>query len=83
MSQQKVDKYKQDKANRQKIMKKEKMMQRIEMTVIALVCVVLIGWVGYSIYDKVTAPEEGVVETVTFDASALQDYISGLTAEAE
>lgn len=83
MSQQKVDKYKQDKANRQKIMKKEKLMQRLEMTAVALVCVVLIGWMGYSVYDKVTAPEEGTVETVSFDATALQEYISGLDGESE
>ena len=33
MSQKKVDKYKQDKANRQKIMKREKVLRRVEITV--------------------------------------------------
>lgn len=80
MSQAKVDKYKQEKANRQKIMKKQKRLHRLEMTAIALVSVVFIGWVGYSVYDKATS-DDGVKETVAFDAGALQDYLSGLTAE--
>lgn len=80
MSQAKVDKYKQEKANRQKIMKKQKRMHRVEMTAIALVCVLFLGWVGYSVYDKVSSGD-GTKETVVFDAGAVQDYISGLTAE--
>lgn len=35
MSQAKVDKYKQEKANREKIMKKERLIKRIEITVCA------------------------------------------------
>lgn len=80
MSQAKVDKYKQEKANRQKIMKKQKRMHRAEMTAIALVCTLFVGWVGYSVYDKVSSGD-GSKETVVFDAGAVQDYISGLTAE--
>ena len=52
MSQAKVDKYKKEKANRQKIMKKQKWMHRFEMTGIALVAVLVVGWIGYSVYDK-------------------------------
>ena len=74
MSQAKVDKYKQDKANRQKIMK------RLEMTGIALMTVLLVGWIGFSIYDKVNG-DDGSKETVVFDAGAVQDYMSELTAE--
>lgn len=79
MSQAKVDKYKQEKANRQQIMKKQKRMHRFEMTAIALVCAVFVGWVGYSVYDKVSG-EDGK-ETVVFDAGAVQDYLTELTAE--
>ena len=53
MSQAKVDNYKKSKANRQKIMKREKIMHRLEMVCIALVCVVFVGWIGYSVYAKI------------------------------
>ena len=77
MSQAKVDKYKKEKANRQKIMKREKRLHRLEMTAIGVVCAVFVGWIGYSVYDKVSANQE--TEVITFDAGAVQDYLSGLT----
>ena len=77
MSQTKVDQYKKDKANRQKIIKKQKMMHRLEMVAITLVCVLVVGWIGYSVYDKVSSNQEK--ETVVFDAGAIQDYLSGLS----
>ena len=77
MSQAKVDNYKKSKANRQKIMKREKIMHRLEMVCIALVCVVFVGWIGYSVYAKIDRAQE----TVEFDASAVQNYVSGLTQD--
>lgn len=79
MSQKKVDKYKHEKANRAKIMKKEKLMHRLEMTAVTLVVVILLGWFGYSVYDKV---EEGrPTKQYAFDTTSLDNYINGLTAE--
>lgn len=77
MSQAKVDQYKKDKANRQKIIKKQKMMHRLEMVAITLICVLVVGWIGYSVYDKVSSNQEK--ETIVFDAGAIQDYLSGLS----
>lgn len=77
MSQAKVDQYKKDKANRQKIIKKQKRMHRLEMAAIILVCVLFVGWIGFSVYDKVSSNQEK--ETVVFDAGAIQDYLSGLS----
>ena len=77
MSQAKVDQYKKDKANRQKIIKKQKRMHRLEMAAIKLVCVLFVGWIGFSVYDKVSSNQEK--ETVVFDAGAIQDYLSGLS----
>lgn len=79
MSQAKVDKYKKDKANRQKIMKKEKFMHHLEMVCITLVCVVVVGWIGYSVYAKASSAQSDTQKTVEFDASAVQNYVSGLT----
>ena len=69
------------KANRQKMMKKEKFLHRLEMVGITLVCVVFVGWIGYSIYAKVERAQGTTQETVEFDASAVQDYVSGLTQD--
>ena len=56
MSQSKVDKYKQEKASRQQTIKKEKRMHKIKVAVGSLVVLVLAGWVGFSVFDKVAIP---------------------------
>ena len=48
---------------------------------ITLVCVVFVGWIGYSNYEKVERAQGTTQETVEFDASAVQDYVSGLTQD--
>lgn len=83
MSQKKVDAYKQQKANREKIMKKEKLVLRLEKLAALVVCLAAVCWIGYSAYDKATAGQEDVrVETV-MDTSALDNYISSLSQDAE
>ena len=82
MSQEKVDKYKEYKANKKKIWKKEKMLHRLEMSVIAVVCVVFIGWVGFSVYDKAVNTDEAIAaNAVELDTGAIDDYISSVEAE--
>ena len=51
MSQAKVDQYKKLKANRKKIMKKEKMIRRVEKYIGGIICVALVGWLGFSMYN--------------------------------
>lgn len=78
MSQAKVDRYKEQKANRQKIMKKEKrerMLWRIGGYAVLLVLVV---WIGVSAYNSFH------VETRKFydaDTTAVDTYLSDLSAE--
>ena len=82
MSQKKVDAYKEQKANRQKIMKKEKMVARIEKAIALVVCIAVVCWVGYSVHYKMTeGPDEEQIVT-EMDVTALDEYISGLSAEA-
>ena len=81
MSQQKVDKYKERKANRIELMKKEKRNVRLEILAMASVVVVLMGWFGYSYLGRVAAtkpPKEYVI-----DSGAVDDYLTGLTATEE
>ena len=54
MSQQKVDRYKKQKNNREKIQRREKWELRLEKLAIAVVCIAMVGWIGYSAYDLVT-----------------------------
>lgn len=82
MSQEKVDKYKEYKANKQKIWKREKMIHRLELGGAALVCVAFLGWIGYSVYDKAVNPDDGLgINAVEIDAGAIDDYIATLSAE--
>ena len=65
MSQKKVDAYKAEKANREKIMKREKLILRLEKLAALVVCIVAVCWIGYSVYGKVTEGQEDVqTETV-------------------
>ncbi len=85
MSQAKVDRYKEEKRNRAKIMAKEKrewMLMKVGGAVLALA---IVGWAGGSIYYNVThpattqeeqAPEEKPVYTV--NTGALDDYLGSL-----
>ena len=79
MSQAKVDRYKEEKRNRAKIIKKEKrewLMTKIGLSAIALV---MVGWVGMSVYTSMTVTEDtGVIPTYTIDTQALDDYINNL-----
>ena len=80
MSQAKVDKYKEQKKNRDKIINRE-MRERILAEVIVCVGVVaLIGWAGYSFYQN---HKPTGVNTYTVDGTALTDYMSELNAETE
>ena len=78
MSQEKVDRYKKEKANRVKIQKKEKRVLFLEK------CAIAVGWIGYSAYNLAMRPdpnEEQEVVTTEMDVTALNDYLAGLSAE--
>lgn len=80
MSQEKVDKYKEQKANRQKIMKRERRILRLEKAAVGLVALIAVCWIGYSAYGLVTKDEtDSGVMTTEIDVSALSDYLVGLS----
>ena len=79
MSQEKVGRYKQEKANRKQIMRKQKMMNNLRKGVLALVALALIGWLGYSAYDIYESGKDRVVSEVNYDA--VSDYLNGLASE--
>lgn len=86
MSQEKVDKYKKEKANREKLQKREKRTLFLEKLAIGAVAIVMVGWIGYSAYGVLTREdpdEEKTVVTAEMDTTAITDYLSQLSGDAE
>ena len=81
MSQKKVDAYKARKGQHSKADKKEKMLFGLEMFAWAFICVVIVAWIGYSAYAKVTGAKENVVQNTVMDTTALDNYISNMTTD--
>lgn len=84
MSQAKVDRYKEEKKNRKKIMAKEKRMRiagYVAGCLVAgcLVAVGIIGWAGYSGYSAYEAGKP--METIYANLDSVTDYMSSLNAE--
>ena len=87
MSQKKVDRYKKEKNNREKLQKRERRILNLEKVVVTVICIAVVGWVGYSAYDLVTREDpnaEQEVVTTEMDVTAISDYLNSLSqTEAE
>lgn len=81
MSQEKVDRYKREKANRQKIIKKQKRMHRLEMAGLGLLAAAFVGWIGFSVYQKVDNYQTENPEQTVMDAGAIQEYLTMIDAD--
>ena len=77
MSQAKVNKYKEEKANRKQTLKKQKRNRILGRIAGAVICLAIVGWIGYSAYDH-QAKKAAATQTAA-DLTAVQDYLSGLT----
>ena len=71
MSQAKVDRYKKEKENRKKLMRKQKMMGIVRKGVVAVIA-------GYSVYDMHESNKERAVTEVNYDS--ITDYLNGLSS---
>lgn len=80
MSQEKVDRYKKEKANRKSIMKKEKAANVLRKCVVGLVALLLVGWVGYSAYG--TYKSNKPKDSVEIDYTAFTNFSQNLTEAA-
>lgn len=78
MSQAKVDRYKAEKANRKKTMKKEKALRTLYTAIGSLVCLVIVAWIGYSAYGYFRAEDTKTATRTEVNVDALTDYLSGL-----
>ncbi len=76
MSQEKVDRYKKEKANRKQIMRKQRIMNVVRKCVLTVAALALVGWLGYSAYDTYTVNQER--ESVSVNYDALNTYMENL-----
>lgn len=81
MSQEKVDRYKQEKANRKQIMRKQKAMGIVRKSILAVVAIALVGWLGYSAFDIYESGKERVVAEVNYDA--VTNYLNNMSTTTE
>ncbi|WP_251391202.1 hypothetical protein [Mediterraneibacter agrestimuris] len=79
MSQEKVDRYKKEKAGRKQMIRKQRVMNAVRKCVLTVAALALVGWLGYSAYDTYTANQEREVASVNYDA--VNTYLQNLTVE--
>lgn len=79
MSQAKVDKYKQEKANRKQTMAKEKRNRSITKACVTVVGLALVVWIGISAVDSMK--ENRPVDTIYIDTAEVDNYINSLYEE--
>ncbi len=84
MSQEKVDRYKKEKANRQQIMRREKIRTRLGILAAAVVLVGLLGWFSVAVYQnsKATAAANQDVETIALDTTDIETYLNDVASES-
>ena len=78
MSQEKVDRYKKEKANREKIMRRERWITRLDVTAFVVVLAALIGWFSMAVYQNSVAEKKAnrTTETTTMNVTDIQNYLS-------
>lgn len=82
MSQQKVNRYKEEKLNRQKIEKKKKLIFRLEILAVIVVLGALLTWFGVSVYRQQKARQDALASidrhTTYLDLSEAEAYINDI-----
>lgn len=79
MSQKKVDYHKEQKHNRKKLVKQKKAKQAAAILSGVILAVALLGWVGFSVYNKYEQLQAETVTKLSVDNSALSDYMATLS----
>lgn len=79
MSQAKVDRYKQEKANRKENMAKQKAKSKRQKALWSVVGLVFVAWIGFSAFDTVVSniPRE----TVEINYTAITNYVDDLSIQ--
>ena len=82
MSQEKVDLYKEEKKNRKKIMRREKIRTRLTVVAFVVVFGFLIGWFSWAVYNNVKNNQATTAKATTteLDLSAIESYTTALNS---
>ena len=80
MSQAKVDRYKEEKANRKKVMRKEKIANRLRKCAVAVVAAAL-GYSAYNMYESSRPVKEAEVNYQSVDTFNQEIASAATTAE--
>lgn len=80
MSQEKVARYKEEKANRKSMMKKEKRKNFFTKCIVGVVALGVVGWIGYSAYNMYASNKPR--QTAEVDYSEINTYIDNLNGKA-
>lgn len=81
MSQEKVDRYKQEKANRKKNLQKAKRKRLAAYSGVVLVVVLIAAWITYSGINSYTRSQ--AAQKTPVNLNAITDYMTGLNAPEE
>lgn len=76
MSQQKVDRYKQEKAGRKNEVKKQKRKDFLWKAGVSVIAIALVAWIGYSGYSLYASSQPR--KTVEVDYGDIDNYANGL-----
>lgn len=79
MSQEKVERYKKEKANRKTILKKEKQKAFAIKTASVVVAIAVFSWIGYSAYGAIQSNKPETV--VSVNMNSVNDYLAGLSTD--
>lgn len=77
MSQEKVDRYKKEKANRKQIMRKEKMQNALRKCIVSVIGILLVCWIGYSAWDIYDSNKP--VPSVQINYQAFNEFSQDIT----
>lgn len=82
MSQEKVDLYKEEKKNRKKLMRREKIRTRLTVVAVVVVFGFLIGWFSWAVYNNVKNNQATTAKATTteLDLSAIESYTTALNS---
>ena len=76
MSQEKVERYKQEKANRKKILAREKMKRNVSRVCAWAILLLIVGWAGYSGYQYYEAKQPA--KTIFCQTTEIDNYMESL-----
>jgi len=79
MSQEKVNRYKEEKANRKANLRRDRFKNMIRRLVVLVLSVALVGWVVYSAVDTYQANRPRDMVTVNYES--ITNYLQALTEE--